>query len=102
MWLEGHEGEWASFPEMKETCSVTETQLTTVQVGTKKCPSEDLSHVHRERLATSFRNVEGGAREGCAVIGCGGMMTPAGWQETRGGGQGREPRHGALSCGRDE
>lgn len=72
-------------------------QLTIVQAGTEKYPSEDLGRVHRERLATSFL-VEGGAREGCAVIGCGGMMTPAGWQETRGGGQGVEP----LGCGRDE
>lgn len=96
MWLEGHEGEWASFPETKETCSVTEMLLTIVQVGTKMYPSKDLSLVHRELLATSFWNMEGGAREGYTIIGCGGMMTPAGWQETRRGGQGRESRHGAI------
>lgn len=99
MSLKGHEGEWASFPETKEASrSVTEMQLTIVQAGTEKYPLKDLSGVHRERLATSFWNVEGGAREGCAVIGCGGKMAPAGWQETRGGGQGMEP----LGCGRDE
>lgn len=31
--LEGHEGEWASFSETKETCSVTGMQLTIVPAG---------------------------------------------------------------------